>query len=129
MQQYKQQNLSYDFRHRENQLHLEALRFVVERVHEIEPQGIIVFVQNYKYLDVVKEALSHSAISDMCIFDNKNDNSVFEKYQKSIKIKSTILFSVMGGRLSEGINFSDDLARALIIVGLPYADITSPELI
>lgn len=86
-------------------------------------------MQNYKYLDVVKEFLGQSAISDICIFDNKNDSNIFEKYQKSIKTKSTILFSVMGGRLSEGINFSDDLARALIIFGLPYADITSPELI
>lgn len=30
--------------------------------------------------------------------------------------------------MSEGINFKDDMARCVLIVGLPYPDITDPEL-
>ena len=40
-----------------------------------------------------------------------------------------ILFSVIGGKMSEGINFSDDMARCVVVVGLPYPDITDPVLI
>ncbi len=35
----------------------------------------------------------------------------------------------MGGRLSEGINFSDELARSIIVMGLPYPNLKAPEMI
>ena len=30
--------------------------------------------------------------------------------------------------MSEGINFADDMARCVLVAGLPYADITDPVL-
>jgi len=35
---------------------------------------------------------------------------------------------VIGGKLSEGINFSDNLARAIVVVGMPYPNTKAIEM-
>jgi chromosome transmission fidelity protein 1 len=57
-------------------------------------------------------------------------DSVLNAYSQSVasgKGRGALLFAVIGGSLSEGINFSDTLGRGVVVVGLPFPNPHSAE--
>jgi len=46
-----------------------------------------------------------------------------KSYKKNAKAKGGMLFAVCRGKVSEGIDFSDEMARAVVIVGIPFMPI------
>jgi chromosome transmission fidelity protein 1 len=88
-------------------------------------KGIVSFIQNYEILEKLKKQFS----GNFYHFEEKGKQDTFEQFQKSISDGNiTVLFAVIGGKLSEGINFSDDLARCVIVFGLPYPNIKSQDI-
>lgn len=121
---------------------------------QVIPDGVVAFFPSYDYLDRVlntwKKPISNDnpQITILSLIEKKKPvlyetresttgtEELLQEYTKIIKDKDTstsrgtskggaLLLSVVGGKLSEGINFSDSLGRAVIMIGLPFPNIRS----
>lgn len=107
---------------------------------KIVPGGIVCFFTSYDNLNRFITYVNEKKIVDTIALKKdvyieprtaSKAEKVLDDYAKSIKglKRGAIIFSVIGGKLSEGMNFSDDLGRCVIVVGLPFPNKFSPELV
>lgn len=97
--------------------------------------GIVVFFPSYDFLTW---ALSHLGKSDLAglgaikpLFRDDRTSSAEETFKAYVSAihsnpEGAILLSVLGGKLSEGINFADALGRCVVVVGLPFPNLHTP---
>jgi len=52
---------------------------------------------------------------------------IFEDYQAATKEKGAIFFCYCRGRVSEGIDFTDEMARAVVLIGIPLPPCFDPQ--
>lgn len=99
--------------------------------------GMVVFFPSYTYLGQVLQRWRQDNTMEKLeklkpVFADSRDGSgedTFRKYSEAVKTgrRGALLLSVIGGKLSEGINFSDDLGRCVLVVGLPFPNLETPE--
>ncbi|WVZ97073.1 hypothetical protein U9M48_042634 [Paspalum notatum var. saurae] len=112
------------------------------------PEGVVMFFSSYDYERHVYDAwMSAGTISKISkkkhVFREPRNNAdvevVLTKYKETIQscskhpqgigVNGALLLAVVGGKISEGINFSDGMGRCVIMVGLPYPSPSDVELI
>lgn len=108
------------------------------------PDGMVVFFPSYAYLDKVVDIWKRSqfeALGDRKVWDQlQGTKPIFQEtrdiladellatYTDAIKSQhGGLLLSVVGGKLSEGINFSDQYGRGVVVVGLPFPNMHSAQ--
>ncbi|KAI2464854.1 DNA repair helicase [Annulohypoxylon bovei var. microspora] len=149
-------DFEFSFQKRSDKSMIRELGIAILNICTAVPDGVVVFFPSYGYLDEVvatwKEASAGQSKSlweklqtkKAAFRETKGGSSdeVLEQYTQVIlgdtdmttsKRHSTLsrngalLLSVVGGKMSEGINFSDRLGRCVVVIGLPYPNIHSPD--
>ena len=103
------------------------------------PDGMVLFLPSYDYEQKLYDTWNQLGILAKLevkkkIFREPHEvgavDAVLEAYGSCIAEgkRGSLLLSVVGGKLSEGINFKDELGRCIIMVGLPFANSHSAEL-
>lgn len=122
---------------------LDELGNVLSNYSNIVPHGMVVFFPSYASLDMTVAQWRKTGMLDRLskrkqVFmepkDAKDVDTILRQYASTVSTppptspKGAMLLAVVGAKLSEGINFQDELARCVVMVGLPFPHSQSPEL-
>ena len=141
----------FSFQKRSDKSMIRRLGQALINTCSVVPDGVVVFLPSYGYLDEVVGVWQSAEGGEKPVWDRLqakkavfreqkggSSDEVLEQYSRAILgdptvttnpggVRGALLLSVVGGKMSEGINFSDRLGRCVVIVGLPYPNINSPE--
>ncbi|BHF60497.1 DEAD H (Asp-Glu-Ala-Asp His) box helicase 11 [Sparganum proliferum] len=132
--------LSWDFtfKNRTNPSLMSACGDFIRELCKVTPGGLTVFFPSFDYLGTIwthwktTGLLQHLQAIKKLFREPRQSTAlsqVLQGYAAAATSKSgACILAVIGGKLSEGINFNDDLARAVVIVGLPYPNVNSVTL-
>jgi len=128
----------FTFEGRKDLTQLDELGRLLLNVCRAVPHGVVVFLPSYAF-----EAQAHARWKQSGILQQLSAvKKVFREEQgagsadrvlaqysaEAVSAKGALLTCTMGGKMSEGINFSDELGRCILVVGLPYPSSVDPVL-
>lgn len=130
-----------DFRHsrRTDNSICDELGLAVLNLIQVVPGGVILFFPSYSYEQHLVQRWRQTGLLEKLRLikhvhreprqarDTKGSLEAFNR--DALSKRGALLLSIIGGKMSEGINFADDLARCVIVVGLPYPDLSDPVLV
>ncbi|KAL2816830.1 helicase C-terminal domain-containing protein [Aspergillus cavernicola] len=136
----------FDFTYdgRESEKMILDLGGTITSLCRVIPDGVVAFFPSYDYLSRVlniwkrpiaggtNQTIYNQIENEKPILYESREmktttDELLHQYTNTIETgKGALLLSVVGGKLSEGINFSDKLGRGVLIVGLPFPNIRSP---
>jgi len=103
---------------------------LVLEMASVVPDGIVVFFTSYMYMESVVATWYDQRLIDELMKHKLLFIETTDAYETSVTLqkyvdacengRGAILFSVARGKVSEGIDFSHHLGRAVVMLGIPY---------
>ncbi|VDK51510.1 unnamed protein product [Cylicostephanus goldi] len=113
------------------------LALSIRTICQTVPKGILCFFPSYRMLTLVFEYMENASIlrqvqqRKVVVKEPRRSSdlpAVMEIYEDAVRnptshgrhVDGALMFAVFRGKVSEGIDFADDLARLVISVGIPF---------
>jgi hypothetical protein len=147
-----QVSLNSTYENRNSDHYKRELGLVIANLCKAIPEGFVVFFSSYavmssclKFWEDIKID-TETNISIMERIQSKKQVFIEPKSQISVHISQllnefkvaslmksslsngALLFAVCRGKISEGLDFSDSMCRAVLLAGLPFPNLTSPRI-
>ncbi|XP_050784724.1 Fanconi anemia group J protein isoform X2 [Gopherus flavomarginatus] len=134
----KGRKLHATFQHTETFAFQDEVGALLLSVCQTVGQGVLCFLPSYKLLDKLKDRWMHTGlwrnlelvktvIAEPQGGDKADFDALLQIYYDAIKYKGgkdgALLIAVCRGKVSEGLDFSDDNARAVITIGIPFPNV------
>ena len=113
----------------------------VARVAQVTPGGVLMFFPSYRVqetayeewanLGLIEKIEAHKALLREPK-DSVQYQQMMELYYSHIfegEKRGAVLMGVCRGRISEGLDFTDNAARCVIVVGIPFPLVKEPRVI
>jgi DNA excision repair protein ERCC-2 len=89
----------------------------IEEIFEKIPGNVACFFPSYEVLKNVLRYISNKEI--LVQRENMNSKEIQNLFEQLKKSKKVLLFGVMGGSLSEGVDYPENVLKGIIVVGIP----------
>ncbi|XP_059969159.1 ATP-dependent DNA helicase DDX11 isoform X2 [Mesoplodon densirostris] len=136
------QQLEFTYQKRELPQMMDETGRILYNLCNVVPGGVVCFFPSYEYQRQVHAHWDKSGLLARLAVRKKEPQRVNQveqvllEYSRCIKhcgqaggmVTGALMLSVVGGKMSEGINFSDNLGRCVVMVGMPFPSIRSAEL-
>jgi regulator of telomere elongation helicase 1 len=117
----------FTYQNRENQEMKADFSGCFQSVLTTVPSGVLTFFASFSALDDMSKQLKPDNKSNKQIIVEPRDSRFMKNALRDFKAKApdgAALFAVCRGKMSEGIDFSDEFARGVCVVGIPFPNIS-----
>lgn len=106
------------------------------KLTQVTPGGMLFFFPSYVLLQKLYDAWDETGVIKRMerikgVYQEPRESShykfVISAFYKDVYRRGAIMFAVCRGKISEGLDFSDDAARCVVLIGIPYPQVVDPK--